>query len=102
MTKSGSTPRKPRAPQQANSSGVVTRFGNRRRNPDGEPARFQARLDPHTEELLKALEEHIEQLPDMNATRVVQLHQRIQSGDYQIDVDRLAEKLLQLEQELDK
>ena len=46
---------------------------------------------------LASLKESIEQLPAIDATRVVRLHHRIIAGDYEIDSGRLAEKLLSLE-----
>jgi len=43
----------------------------------------------------------IDELPEMNATKVVALHRRIVNGDYQIDSERLAGKLIELESSLD-
>jgi len=57
---------------------------------------------PGDETRLNHLRESIEQLPDIDATRVVQLHHRITAGDYEIDSDRLAEKLLNLENQLSR
>ena len=49
---------------------------------------------------LKQLREAINQVPDIQATRVVQLHQRIMASEYKIDLDRLTDKLLALESDL--
>ena len=46
---------------------------------------------------LVALETTIKQLPEIDAARVVDLHNRIIAGEYKIDADRLADKLLNLE-----
>ena len=43
----------------------------------------------------------IDELPEMNATKLVSLHLRIVNGDYKIDSQRLAEKLIDLESCLD-
>ncbi len=44
----------------------------------------------------------IDDLPELNATKVVALHRRIVNGDYKIDSKRLAAKLIELESALDK
>lgn len=49
---------------------------------------------------LKQLREAIDQVPVINATRVVQLHQRIMASEYKINLDSLTDKLLALENEL--
>tara|TARA_B110000305_G_scaffold166098_1_gene183673 strand:- start:482 stop:784 length:303 start_codon:yes stop_codon:yes gene_type:complete len=43
----------------------------------------------------------IDDLPELNVTKVVALHRRIVSGDYKIDSERLAGKLVELESSLD-
>ncbi len=50
---------------------------------------------------LNELRAAIDELPEMNATKVVALHRRIVNGDYQIDSERLAGKLIELESSLD-
>ncbi|MEX2598283.1 MAG: flagellar biosynthesis anti-sigma factor FlgM [Dehalococcoidia bacterium] len=102
MSKSGSHSRKPPSPGQSVTKGAVTQFGARHRHAGSDPARFKASLDPATRDLLAILEQTIDQLPDMDATRLVQLYQRISAGEYEIDAERLAEKLLELEQALNK
>lgn len=71
---------------------IVTPF-NRHRRPG-----LQANpLSPADEARLARFRETIDQLPDIDATRVVRLHHQIQAGDYKVDSDRLAEKLVALE-----
>ena len=43
----------------------------------------------------------IDDLPELNVTKVVALHRRIVSGDYKIDSERLVGKLVELESSLD-
>lgn len=50
---------------------------------------------------LDELRAAIDELPEMNATKVVSLHRRIVNGDYKIDSERLAGKLIELESSLD-
>ncbi len=52
-------------------------------------------------ETLRELKETIDQLPEINATRVVQLHQRIMAGEYVVDLERLTDKLLALEAQIE-
>ena len=49
---------------------------------------------------LKKLEQEMLQFPEINTSKIVGLHQRIESGDYKIDSDSIAEKLTRLEAEL--
>lgn len=51
---------------------------------------------------LNALEQSIKQSPDINATRMVNLHARVSSGEYKIDADRLAQRILDFEAEIDR
>ena len=46
---------------------------------------------------LTALEAAIERLPELDAARVVELHNRIVADEYKIDARRVANKLLDLE-----
>ena len=50
---------------------------------------------------LNELRAAIDELPELNATKVVALHRRIVNGDYKIDSERLAGKLMELESSLD-
>jgi flagellar biosynthesis anti-sigma factor FlgM len=87
-------------------SGVVTAFQAKRRK-RAEAAKAEqrnastARTDI-PEQTLKDLRDTIDQLPEINATRVVQLHQRIAAEEYVIDLERLTDKLLALESALNK
>ena len=51
---------------------------------------------------LDELRAALDELPTINATKVVSLHRRIVNGDYKVDSDRLAEKLMELEASLDR
>ena len=44
-----------------------------------------------------ALESRIKQLPNIDAARVVELHNRIIANEYEIDSKRLAGKIIDLE-----
>jgi len=48
-------------------------------------------------ELLAKLREQIDQLPEIDAARIVQLHERILRGEYRVDSDSLAKKLRKFE-----
>ena len=50
---------------------------------------------------LQMLKTAIEQLPEINAARVVDLHHRIIASEYKIDARQLAKKMLALEKSLD-
>lgn len=50
---------------------------------------------------LTALKATIKELPSVNATKLVSLHRRIVNGDYKLQADRIAEKLIALESSLD-
>lgn len=49
---------------------------------------------------LRGLEAHIAQLPDADKSRVTQIRNQIANGQYQINFDKVAEKILGLEAEL--
>ena len=50
---------------------------------------------------LNELRAAINELPELNVTKVVALHRRIINGDFKIDFERLAGKLIELESSLD-
>ena len=50
---------------------------------------------------LNELRAAIDELPELNVTKVVALHRRIVNGDFKIDPERLAGKLIELESLLD-
>jgi len=83
-------PASSQAAQQAVRS-VVTRLQARR------DSQNSAETDLDLSELRAAIDE----LPSLNATKVVALHRRIVNGDYKIDAERLAEKMIALEASLD-
>ena len=49
---------------------------------------------------LAALEQAVQSLPAVNEARVAEIRTAIQEGRYQVDPERIAEKLLCIEQEL--
>lgn len=49
---------------------------------------------------LKEIEARLAELPDVDQARVEALRKRIESGDYQLDPQRIAVKLARMEQEL--
>lgn len=49
---------------------------------------------------LQGLEAHISQLPDVDKGRVTELRNQIASGQYQVNFDRLAGKILGFEADL--
>ena len=75
----------------------ITRMASRRK-PDATPDELLAAegID------LKSVMQELQQQSDVNASRVVKLHTRIEGGDYEIDSNVIAEKLLKLETSLDK
>lgn len=96
-----STFRQP-SPGQEQHSSVVTEFRNKRNSKE----EAEARLSPDDLQLLaeqvERLKQHLDELPEVDATRVIQIYNRIQSGSYQVDADCLAEKLSAMESALDK
>lgn len=50
---------------------------------------------------LQSLKDTIDQLPEINASKVISLHNRINANEYEIDVAGLAEKLIAFEERLD-
>ena len=50
---------------------------------------------------LDELRAAIDELPELNSTKIVAMHRRISNGDYKIDSERLVGKLIELESSLD-
>ena len=50
---------------------------------------------------LQMLKSAIEQHPEINAAKVMDLHHRISNNEYKIDAEKLASKLLAFEKSLD-
>lgn len=55
------------------------------------------RCPPPYPSILTALRRAIKRLPDMNASRVVALHQKVMDGRYRTDPKRIADKILAFE-----
>lgn len=49
---------------------------------------------------LAAIEQQLKTLPAVDELRVAMVKQRLESGDYQVDPQRIADKLLRIESEL--
>lgn len=58
-------------------------------------------LSEHGERLL-ALQEKLASVPEIDQQRVAAIRQAIADGNYQINADKLAERLIQLESILDR
>lgn len=82
---------------------VVTQFkGDRRAVSDVNSQNASATVALSSQAVdMSALESRIKSLPDIDAARVVELHNRIMSGDYQIDSNSIASKILSLESSLE-
>ena len=84
---------------RSSSAGVVTSFRSDRRNVDtsvNDKAADTGALSNQSVDM-HALEQRIKQLPEVDTARVVELHSRIMAGEYAVDSERLAGKLLDLE-----
>lgn len=89
---------KPTGNQQSNrqpGSAVTQLTASRLLTTEPDPSELHADID------FAALEIAIKELPSINATKLVSLHRRIVNGDYKIQVDRIAEKLIAFESSLD-
>lgn len=51
--------------------------------------------------LLARLDKTLESISDVDASRVAEVRQQIENGEYQIDADKIAEAMLRLDRELD-
>lgn len=88
------------APSRAEDGGVVTRLPGRQKTvSDSNEPLSEADLQLLTEQL-ERLKQHLDELPEVDATRVIQIHNRLQSGEYKVDANRVAEKLTALESSL--
>ena len=78
---------------------AIPLIADKRENPptehDSQPDRLEKDL-----ELLARLREQIKQLPDIDAAKIVQLHERIMRGEYQVNSKSLAGKLRDFESDL--
>ncbi len=85
------------------SAGVVTSFRSDRRSIGASVNEKAAETVAHSHQSvdMDALEQRIKQLPEVDTARVVELHSRIMAGEYEVDSERLAGKLLDLESGLE-
>ena len=51
--------------------------------------------------LLARLDKTLAAIPDVDASRVAEVRQQIENGEYQIDADKIAEAMLRFDRELD-
>jgi negative regulator of flagellin synthesis FlgM len=88
--------------RNAKNSVVSSLTGQRRTVANSQTAPTRDTVALSTEAVdINALESRIKQLPDIDTARVVELHNRIMAGEYEIDSERLAGKILDLESTLD-
>ncbi len=82
---------------------VVTQFkGDRRSVSESDAPKTSATVALSSQAIdMSALETRIKQLPDLDAARVVELHNRIVAGEYKINAESIAEKMLSLESAID-
>ena len=78
---------------------MITQFPGERENDKDDASLSAAELESLRQQL-EDLEQQLRHLPEVNASKVVDLHNRVESGSYEVDADRIAEKLTQLESEL--
>lgn len=63
------------------------------------PKNYSTTTDVHPEDL-KKLKARISQLPEIDAAKIVELHDRIIKGEYKINSQSLADKLQKFESDL--
>ena len=95
MNKSGPDSSESARARDRQSAGVVASFKGSRRS--------ISKVVPSAEETaqLSALSKSIVHLPEIDAAKVVELHRRIMAGEYEIDSEKLAAKIIGLENELE-
>lgn len=54
----------------------------------------------HTATSLKNIEARLASVPDVDRARVEAIRQRVESGSYRMDVNRIADRLMRFEREL--
>jgi negative regulator of flagellin synthesis FlgM len=69
------------------------------RKAESASARDEVRLT-HTATSLKHVEARLASVPDVDRARVEAVRQRVESGEYRMDANRIADRLLRLEREL--
>ena len=102
MNKTGSRKTQNPTKRRSKFSSVVTPIvgdGNRIAKSQADaPANLSDQVSQTVD--LSALENTIKQLPDVDTSRVVSLHERLETGEYCIDYEELVQKLLTLEEQL--
>ena len=93
-------PHTTRSMPKSQQSSVVTRLSTRPRNRARVTNSDAVALSSPALDL-QMLKTAIDQLPEINAARVVDLHHRIIASEYKIDARQLAKKMLDLEKSLD-
>ncbi|MCY4264256.1 MAG: flagellar biosynthesis anti-sigma factor FlgM [Gammaproteobacteria bacterium] len=83
------------------STGHIARFPVKDLKNENKSTLTEAELDALRRKL-QDLETELKQLPEINASKIVGLHHRIEDGDYAMDPERIAEKLAKLEAELNR
>ena len=103
MNKIGSNPTHPiSGNRNAKNSVVLNLTGQRRRAAKPTMAPTSKKPEHNAETIdVNALESRINQLPDIDAARVVELHNRIMASEYEFNSQSLAYKLIGLESILD-
>lgn len=61
--------------------------------PSGAPRDDRVSLSPQAREILKA-QQSLASLPDVREDKVAEIKSRIEAGDYRIDSDAIAEKMI--------
>jgi len=91
VTKSGSKSHS----AKASDSSVVTPLRGRNQAPSNLESDLLI-----LKEQLRQIEKQLANLPEFNASKVVDLHNRIEAGEYEIDPERIAHKIMELESEI--
>jgi len=104
VNKIGPNPSHTPPENRSNNAGVVTSFRGDRKtvNSDAPSASTDTVAISNQAVDLSALESHIKQLPEIDTARVVDLHSRILAGEYNIDAESIAGKMLDLEASIDQ
>ena len=89
------------ADKNANHNVVTNITKERKLSSRESEAKFSNTAAPSTQAIdLSSLESKIYLLPEIDTAKVVDIHNRIMAGEYEIDADRLAGKLKDLESSL--
>ncbi len=103
MNKTGPNPSHTPPENRNAKNSVISSIGGQRRSVDTSQASSSSdTLALSSQSIdMTALESRIKQLPDMDTAKVVELHNRILAGEYEIDSERLAGKIMDLESAID-